>query len=124
MTSNDEFFQRQQPAAVLKHSVLEEYCNVFTSMVGSAFKGPIWLIDGYAGPGWYQSDDNTARVPGSPIVAARLAQRWRTTGKRDLRCIFIEANPAYLQPARRANGIRTRQRDSGSAERRSPRKAR
>ncbi|MDM1860880.1 three-Cys-motif partner protein TcmP [Mycobacteroides abscessus] len=96
MTSNDEFFQRQQPAAVLKHSVLEEYCNVFTSMVGSAFKGPIWLIDGYAGPGWYQSDDNTARVPGSPIVAARLAQRWRTTGKRDLRCIFIEANPAYF----------------------------
>lgn len=51
MAANDSFFQERKPAAVLKHAVLAEYFNVFCAMVGGSFAGPVWLVDGYAGPG-------------------------------------------------------------------------
>lgn len=94
MTANDRFFQELQPAAVLKHSVLAEYCTVFTSMIGRRFPGPIWLIDGYAGPGFYTSTEPGGQpIAGSPVVAMRIAAKWK--GTRDLRCVFIEADPRY-----------------------------
>jgi len=98
MTSNDGFFQKQQPAAVLKHAVLAEYCHVFTSMVGSWHNGPIWLIDGYAGPGSYDPcDDEAQPIPGSPIVAMKLAETWHKNQIRDLRCAFIEHNAQFAR---------------------------
>lgn len=94
MTANDRFFQELQPAAVLKHSVLAEYCTVFTSMIGRRFPGTIWLIDGYAGPGFYTSTEPGGQpIAGSPVVAMRIAAKWK--GTRDLRCVFIEADPRY-----------------------------
>ena len=93
MTANDDFFQEQKPAAVLKHSILSEYCNVFTSMLGSHHEGPIWIIDGYAGPGSYDpSGDESEPTYGSPLIAANLAREWGARSTRDLRCVFIEAD--------------------------------
>lgn len=94
VTANDQFFQQQKPAAVLKHSVLAEYCSVFTSMTGSAYGSTVWIIDGYAGPGAYEADaDGGPRVDGSPLVAMREAQRWRARGSsRELCGVFIESD--------------------------------
>jgi len=98
MAANDSFFQKRKPAAVLKHAVLGEYFSVFCSMVGSRAKGPVWLIDGYAGPGAYEADGDGERVTGSPIVALEIAEK-ATTWKpsRDVRCAFIEQKPEYLK---------------------------
>lgn len=102
MTANDNFFQQQKPAAVLKHSVLAEYTNVFTSMTGSAFGATVWVIDGYAGPGIYGDDgEGGPAVEGSPMVAMRKAQQWRDSpSPRDLRAVFIEADPDYAAELR------------------------
>ncbi len=98
MAANDSFFQRKKPAAVLKHAVLGEYFCVFSAMVSARTSGPVWLIDGYAGPGAYEADTEGERVNGSPIVALEIAEResrWRSP--RDIRCAFIEQNPVYLK---------------------------
>lgn len=97
MASNDSFFQKKKPAAVLKHAVLGEYFSVFCSMVGSRAKGPVWLIDGYAGPGAYDADDDGEKVKGSPIVALEIAERATTWHPaRDVRCAFIEQKSDFL----------------------------
>lgn len=92
MTKHDDFFQQQQPAAVLKHALLREYTKVFASAVGSSEPTrPIWVVDGYAGAGAYASADPEGANPdGSPLVVLRMAA---ATPTRDIRCIFIEANP-------------------------------
>lgn len=101
MTANDNFFQQQKPAAVLKHSVLAEYTNVFTSMTGSRYGSTVWVIDGYAGPGTYGDDGDGGTVEGSPLVTMRTAQQWRdSSSPRDLRAVFIEANSEYAATLR------------------------
>lgn len=91
MTNHDDFFQQQQPAAVLKHALLREYTKVFASAVGSADPmRPIWVIDGYAGAGAYASPDPEGSHPdGSPLVVLKMAV---ATPGRDIRCVFIEAD--------------------------------
>ena len=91
MTNHDEFFQRKLPAAVLKHAVLGEYVKVFASMVGSGRSpSPIWVIDGYAGAGAYETDDPEGEnADGSPLVLLKMAEK---TPGRDIRSIFIEAD--------------------------------
>lgn len=100
MTAHDDFFRKQKPAAVLKHSLLAEYCTVFTSMVGARYKGPVWFIDGYAGPGTYSASDGDEKQAGSPLVAMRIARKWHAKGSRDLRCAFIEPDRANLRDLR------------------------
>jgi three-Cys-motif partner protein len=101
VTANDSFFQKQRPAAVLKHAVLNEYLRVFTSMVGSRRVGPVWFIDGYAGPGSYAATSDVAEpTAGSPLVAMRLARSLHFSGQRDLRCAFIESDHAYATELR------------------------
>lgn len=98
MAANDSFFQKKKPAAVLKHAVLGEYFNVFSAMVGARASGPVWLIDGYAGPGAYEADTEGEVVTGSPIVALEIADK--AAGRkspRDIRCAFIEQKPDYLK---------------------------
>lgn len=98
MANNDSFFKGQKPAAVLKHAVFTSYAYPFFSMVGSRHQGPMWLIDGYAGPGKYAADGTGEQVNGSPIVALELARKQREfTPARDVRCAFIEAKKAYFE---------------------------
>jgi len=97
MTSNDNFFKGQKPAAVLKHAVFTSYAYPFFSMVGSRHRGPMWLIDGYAGPGKYEADETGEQINGSPIVALELARKQRGfASPRDIRCAFIEAKKTYF----------------------------
>ncbi len=96
MVANDEFFQRKQAAAVLKHGVLSRYLTVFASMTGSASAGGrVHFIDGYAGPGRYEPEyGQPVGSPGSPLLASETATRL-SSAKRDLRCTFIESNPVH-----------------------------
>lgn len=98
MVNNDDFFKGRKPAAVLKHAVFASYAHAFFSMVGSGHDGPLWLVDGYAGPGRYGANDGGIQVNGSPIVALELAAKQREfSTPRDIRCAFIEANKAYAK---------------------------
>lgn len=97
MVNNDKFFTGQKPAAVLKHAVFSTYASVFFSMLGSRHSGPMWLIDGYAGPGRYDDDGTGEPVNGSPLVALDLANKQRGfSPPRDVRCAFIEAKKAHF----------------------------
>lgn len=98
MVNNDKFFTGQKPAAVLKHAVFTSYAHPFFSMVGSWHRGPMWLIDGYAGPGRYAADGTGEQVNGSPIVALELAAKQRGfKPPRDVRCAFVEAKKSYFE---------------------------
>ena len=102
MVNNDKFFTGQKPAAVLKHAVFASYAHPFFSMVGSWHQGPMWLIDGYAGPGKYEADGIGEQVNGSPIVALELAKKQRTfKPPRDVRCAFVEAKKSYFEALER-----------------------
>lgn len=102
MVSNENFFKGQKPAAVLKHAVFTSYAHPFFSMVGSSHHGPMWLIDGYAGPGKYEADASGGQINGSPIVALKLAQKQRDFATpRDVRCAFIEAKKPYFDALKR-----------------------
>ncbi len=97
MVNNDKFFTGQKPAAVLKHAVFSTYASIFFSMLGSRHSGPMWLIDGYAGPGRYEADGTGEQVNGSPVVALELASKQRGfSPPRDVRCAFIEAKKAHF----------------------------
>lgn len=100
MTAHDSFFQKHQPAAVLKHAVLAEYTRVFAGMVGSRQPSlPIWIIDGYAGAGAYDAQDSEgASADGSPLVVLKMAKNLRD---RDVRCAFIESSKPIAEALRR-----------------------
>jgi len=87
VASNDEFFQRPQAAAVLKHGVLRRYSTVFATMAGTR-TGRVVYFDAFAGQGRY--DDGS---PGSPLLAMRTAATTAGWG-RQVECLFAEADPA------------------------------
>jgi three-Cys-motif partner protein len=101
MTAHDDFFQRKQAAAVLKHGILARYPPVFATMTGSTSTGGrVVYLDGYAGPGRYELEPGEAiGAPGSPLLAVQNAStvaKW----SRDLHCIFIESNVTYASNLR------------------------
>ncbi|MBE1466229.1 three-Cys-motif partner protein TcmP [Kibdelosporangium phytohabitans] len=101
MTAHDDFFQKKQAAAVLKHGILTRYPPVFATMTGSTSTGGrVVYLDGYAGPGRYEPEPGEAiGSPGSPLLAVQNASnvaKW----SRDLHCIFIERDAAYASNLR------------------------
>lgn len=64
MAIDKEFFHGKKAAAVLKHGILTRYVPAFVEKTGStAVGGRVVVIDGYAGPGEYESG-----APGSPLL--------------------------------------------------------
>jgi three-Cys-motif partner protein len=101
VTAHDDFFQRKQAAAVLKHGILVRYPRVFATMTGSTSKaGRVVYLDGYAGPGRYEPEPGAlVGTPGSPLLAVQNAStvaQW----SRDLHCVFIERNSVYVENLR------------------------
>lgn len=85
------FFQTKQAAAILKHAVLDSYVDPFTMKTGStSVGGRVAFVDGYAGEGRY-SDGRE----GSPALLIRKAHA--LAAKRQLECIFVEANANAYQ---------------------------
>src|ERR1019366_1608738 len=70
MTTPNQFFEKAQPAAILKHGILSRYFPVFAWRAGSMSpNNHVAYIDGYAGPGQYQDGQ-----PGSPALAVETAR--------------------------------------------------
>jgi three-Cys-motif partner protein len=97
VVAHDEFFQRQQAAAVLKHGILKRYPGVFATMAGSR-SGRVLYFDGYAGPGRYADG-----APGSPLIALETARR-TAAWARQVDCIFVEKKRAYADDLRAVLG--------------------
>lgn len=86
-----KFFEERQGAAVLKHSLLDEYLSPFVGMTGmNAPDGRVSFIDAYAGAGAYETGD-----PGSPLLAAAIAER--LSKNRQLEMHLVEKDPAMFR---------------------------
>lgn len=105
LTSNNGFFETKKAAALFKHELLINYVVPAATMLSTRSDGNrVWFIDGYAGPGRYASE--IAGEPGaigSPVLAVKAARTLSTFDKkpRDLRCVFIESDPAHASTLRR-----------------------
>lgn len=88
MSGTDDFFQRRQAAAVLKHGILSRYPLVFATMTSAkSVRKRVVFLDGYAGPGRYEDGS-----PGSPLLAVETATRTARWG-REVECLFVEKDP-------------------------------
>jgi three-Cys-motif partner protein len=94
VAGNKGFFERPQPAAVLKHGILRRYLPVFASKTGSQSRlGIVVYVDGYAGEGTYKDGS-----PGSPALAVEAARAISKT--RQLRCFFVEKRKGAYEALR------------------------
>jgi three-Cys-motif partner protein len=102
MPDSSDFFGQRSAQAVLKHGVLTRYAHYFAGRAGSATKGRVAFIDGYAGDGRYQDGS-----PGSPLLLASQATRAQMFG-RDVKLAFVEQDDARREQLRQSlseNGI-------------------
>jgi three-Cys-motif partner protein len=83
MAANEDFFERRNSQAVLKHGILARYAKYFAVVAGVRTK-QVAFIDGYAGEGRYE--DST---PGSPLLLASQAQRVEMFN-RNVKLAFVE----------------------------------
>lgn len=91
MTKHTRFFVAdRQPAAVLKHGILQRYLAAFAGRVGSRSTGNrVGYVDGFAGSGIYTNSISGRMSPGSPAIALSIAAALRSR-HRSLECTFIE----------------------------------
>lgn len=91
------FFDTLREWSRWKHEVLRRYLPKFAGILGSWY-GVIWYVDGFAGAGTYGEE---ARVPGSPLIGAGLAETVATLRRRyRLQCINVE--PTHFRALERA----------------------
>ena len=113
MPANSDFFGQRSPQAVLKHGVLTRYARYFAGRAGSATRGRVAYIGGYAGEGRYQDGS-----PGSPLFLASQAMRAQMFG-RDVKLALVEQDDARREQLRQSlaeNGIEPDQLLGGSLE--------
>lgn len=91
MSSNTNFFESPQAAAIYKHKLLKSYIPAWAGKVGSTAAGrSVVVYDAYSGPGRYENDE-----PGSPelLVDTALAM----SDLRTVRTIFSEKDKEYCE---------------------------
>ena len=113
MAASSGFFEQRNAQAVLKHGLLTRYAYYFGGRAGSATKGRVAFIDGYAGEGRYE-DGN----PGSPLLLATQAERAKLFG-RDVKLAFAEQDAqrrSRLDATLRAENVSVDQLIDGSLE--------
>lgn len=94
-TDDTGFWKESQAAARFKHYVVRNQLGAFTGKTGSrAADHRVVFLDGYAGPGTYDSGQ-----PGSPQIAADVASA--LAGMADLAGFFIERRPKHARRLRR-----------------------
>ncbi|MFI6758805.1 three-Cys-motif partner protein TcmP [Micromonospora sp. NPDC050417] len=82
------FFDEKQPAAILKHAIINQYIDPFVGKTGRySLDNRVAVIDGYAGEGRYDSGDEA-----SPALLIRKAHELRRIN-RTLESYFVESDP-------------------------------
>lgn len=94
MTSNRNFFESPQGAAVYKHALLRRYIPPWAGKVGSRSPGGrVIVYDAYSGPGRYEDDQ-----PGSPELLVDTAVQMAK--HRSVFTVFSEKDAAYCAELR------------------------
>lgn len=90
MAREDRFFDEIKIWSEIKLRIVEKYLEAYMNKRGR-FNSVIYYVDGFAGAGYY-GPDGMGRSEGSPIRAAKLAERISQTGKPNrLICLFVES---------------------------------
>jgi three-Cys-motif partner protein len=85
------FFDGKKPAAILKHSIMDQYVHPFVGKTGRySLNHRVAVIDGYAGEGRYESGDEA-----SPALLIRKARSLLSIDRR-LESYFVESEPHSL----------------------------
>ena len=80
-----DFHKKKEPWAKIKHGILGRYIPLFANKT-QLFQRPIYLVDGFAGPGRYDNGD-----PGSALISANFALNPHPSSLRGVfRCINVE----------------------------------
>ena len=89
MSSNKNFFESPQAAAVYKHKLIKSYIPAWVGKVGSTSTDKrVVVYDAYSGPGRYEDDQ-----PGSPELLVDTAVA--LGGLRSVFTVFSEKEDAY-----------------------------
>lgn len=100
MATSSHFTQSKRDWSARKHAVLSKYFPAFCTALSG--QGTIWYVDGFAGAGTYrdQSNPNAPIEPGSPVIAAEIAQQ----KSYDIRCYNVEEDPSNFDSLVEATG--------------------
>jgi len=86
-----DYYRERKEWSERKHRLLARYLTPFVRILGGTWRGVVYYVDGFAGPGIYADG-----CEGSPLLAAQHATRLREQGKYyGLRCINIELSPRH-----------------------------
>jgi three-Cys-motif partner protein len=84
--NDDDFFAGKRPWSRIKDQILENYMSPYIAKVNKRGQ-PIFLIDGYAGPGEFEDGR-----PGSPLIMCQEAERF---ARGNWSAIFINNERKY-----------------------------
>ena len=93
INSTIDFFDQRREWSRWKHGINKRYLPKFTGNLNKRYPY-VYYVDAFAGAGQYK-EKGTPPVDGSPLIAARIAERMATelTRSYDLRCINVEPDP-------------------------------
>ncbi|HEY3544141.1 MAG TPA: three-Cys-motif partner protein TcmP [Gaiellaceae bacterium] len=93
MVAGGDFFHDPMWASLAKIAILRNYLTPFAYKLGSKPPGRVWLVDGFAGAGCYEPDENGKSQDGSPLASAKVARDLEIKGARQqLRTINVESD--------------------------------
>ena len=82
----EDYYRERKEWSERKHRLLAAYLTPFVKILGGAWRGIVYYVDGFSGPGIYEDGSI-----GSPVLAAQHATRLQEEGKHyGLCCINIE----------------------------------
>ncbi len=85
--AGDRHFEEFQGHTLLKHLILRKYVGAWAAKL-RRFAGEVWFIDAFAGEGKDRTDN-----PGSPLIAAQLAEPFESDRQGVMRILAIEKDP-------------------------------
>lgn len=92
--ASDHHFDEFHGHTLLKHLVLRKYVGAWAAKLRSP-RHTVWFVDGFAGEGQDKQGN-----PGSPLIAARLAEPFEGDGQGVMRIIAFEKDPARCEKLR------------------------
>ena len=79
-----QFFSERREWSQRKHDIFKKYTEAY-AIILTKYRGAVYLVDGFAGAGRYQTDAGT--LLGSPLLAAQIATDLAAKGTYNLQCI-------------------------------------
>ncbi len=94
--SSDDHFDEFRGHTLLKHLVLRKYVGAWAAKLRTR-GGEVWYVDGFAGEGRDKLGN-----PGSPLIAAQLAEPFEADGKGVMRVLAFEKDAGRCEKLKEA----------------------